>query len=206
MKDAFKTPRGFVDAVFQERQRLVHLAGCMETLFTVFNRKYLFMYCNGLHVMLRAFCSAPKQYLFTPAAVGAPASLVGPSRGAAFELYKTEVRLAHGDRAFVRPFTLYSDCLVLPNSGSYSAHALRLRLDFLDPENPVWHYIGAILHVFTDLGPGEGDQATAARREVLQRAIYTALRDVVDASIDGVDGDLGADGKWMAFFRLVCYS
>jgi len=206
VKNAFKTPRGFVDAVLQERRRLVHLDGWMETVFTVFNRKYLYMYRNGLDVILRAFCSAPKKYLFTPAAVGVPSSLVGPSRGAAFELYEREVRRTHGDRAFVLPFTLYSDGLVLPNSGAYSAHPLRLRLDCLDPDNPVWHYIGAIPQVFSDLGPGAADQATAARREVLQRAIYTALRDVLDASIDGVEVDLGADGKWMAFLRLVCYS
>ena len=97
------------------------------------------------------------------------------------------MRRVHGDRAFVLPFTLYSDGLVLPNSVAYSAHPLRLRLDCLDPDNPVWHYIGAIPQVFTDLGPLAADQATAARREVLQRAIYTALRDVFDASIDGVE-------------------
>lgn len=113
------------------------------------------------------------------------------------------MRRVHGDRAFVLPFTLYSDGLVLPNSGAYSAHPLRVRLDCLDPDK---HSIGAIPQVFTELGPGASEQATAARREVLQRSINVALRELFVASHDGVEVDLGKDGKWLAFLRLVCYS
>ena len=167
-------------------------------------------------MLLDAFRAAPVRYLFTPAAVGVPAVLVGPSRGAAFELLERDARRMHGPRSFVLPFSLHSDGATLSNSCACMAHTLRLRLDCLDPDQPpVWLNISAIPQVFPGLGAGVATQAKTSRREVLQRALFVTLRDVFEFSRDGVEIDLdeGKDvddadklGVWRAYMRLFCYS
>jgi len=215
IRSAFKTHTAFTSAVTEERERLINCNGSKETVLDVGSGNYPYIFRDDGRVQLDAFRAAPVRYLFTPAAVRVPAVLVGPSRGAAFELLERDARRMHGPRSFVLAFFLYSDGATLSNSCACMAHTLRLRLDCLDPDQPpVWLNISAIPQVFPGLGAGAATQAKTSRREVLQRALFVSLRDVFEFSRDGVEIDLdeGKDvddadnlGVWRAYMRLVCY-
>ncbi|KAK1863257.1 hypothetical protein I4F81_005815 [Pyropia yezoensis] len=205
---AFKSASGFSIAIKQEQERLVYLAGWMETSLKSSSGTYAYMYRSGLKLLLEALRDAPVKHLFTPATVGVPTELVGPSRGGIFEMYEADVRQTHGERAFVLPFSLFSDGTTLPNSKAASAHPLRISAEFLPADQPrEWHSLGAIPHVLALLGRGGSERAREARRELLQRALFITLDDIFKASHDGVLVDLGGDlGVWRAFPRQVCYS
>lgn len=205
---AFKSASGFSIAIKQEQERLVYLAGWMETSLKSSSGTYAYMYRSGLKLLLEALRDAPVKHLFTPATVGVPTELVGPSRGGIFEMYEADVRKTHGERAFVLPFSLFSDGTTLPNSKAASAHPLRISAEFLPADQPrEWHSLGAFPHVLALLGRGGSERAREARRELLQRALFITLDDIFKASHDGVLVDLGGDlGVWRAFPRQVCYS
>lgn len=208
MKAAFKSPSSFSTAVKNEQERLVYLAGWMETSLPSLSGRYDYMHRDPLALLLQVLRDAPVKHLFTPAAAGAPKVLVGPSRGGIFEMYEAEVRKVHGDRAFVLPFSLFSDGCTLPNSGAASSHPLRIAAEFLPADLPrEWLSAGNFPQVMAQLGRGGSERAKVARRELLQRAMFLTLDNLFKASHDGVRVDLGGDlGMWLAFPRMVCYS
>jgi len=98
IRSAFKTHTAFTSAVTEERERLINCNGAKMTVLDVGSGNYPYIFRDGGRVLLDAFPAAPVRYLFTPAAVGVPAVLVGPSRGAAFELLERDARRMHGPR------------------------------------------------------------------------------------------------------------
>lgn len=149
---SFKSPSSFTLAIKQEEERLVHLAGWREARLTSVSGTYSYMYRSGLAVLLGVLRDAPVKQLFTSTAVGVPAALVAPSRGAIFDIYEAKVRRAHGERAFVLPFSLFYDGTTLPNSGAASAHPLRIAPEFLPAdEECVWLSLGAFPQVLAQL-------------------------------------------------------
>lgn len=205
---AFKSPSAFTSGIKHEQERLVHIAGWLEAPLQSCSGTYDYMYRNGLTVLLGMLRDAPVRHVFTPAAVGVPAELVGPSRGGIFEMYEADVRRTHGERAFVLPFSLFSDGTTLPNSKAVSAHPLRICPEFLPADLPrKWLSLGAFPQVIAQLGRAGSERAREARRELLQRAMFLTMDDMFKASHDGVLVDLGGDlGVWRVFPRLVCYS
>lgn len=166
------------------------------------------MHRSGLKLLLEVLRDAPCKQLFTPAAMGDPVELNGPSRGEIFEMYEAEVRRALGDRAFVLPFSLFSDGTTLPNSGAACDHPLRIVPYFLPLESTrPWLSIGDFPQVLAHLGRGGSDRARVAGRDILQRALFLMIYNIFAASHDGVLVDLGGGmGVWRAFPRMVCYS
>lgn len=205
---SFKSPSSFTRAIQHEQQLLVHSAGWMDAALKSSSGLYDYLYRCALRLLLGVLQDARVKRICTPAAVGVPAELVGPSRGGIFEIYEAEDRRMHGERAFVLPFSLFSDGTTLPNSKASSAHPLRIAADFLVDDQPrEWHALGTFRQVFAQLGRGGSERAREARRELLQRAMFLTMDDLFKASHDGVLVDLGGDlGVWRAFPRMVCYS
>jgi len=194
-KAGFNTHSAFTAAVQAEWERLVFLEGWKETTFKLPSGPYPYIFRSPVDFWVQSFKDSPVKHLFTASATGVPSELVGPFRGEVFEQYQSDVRASKGPSAFVLPVTLYSDAATLPNSGAGHVHPLRLRVNCLDPDLPaVWHNIGAFLPVFTEMGGcGAGDRAKMSRREALQRGLFAAYRDLIDASHEGISIDFGPD-------------
>lgn len=113
------------------------------------------MYRSGLALLLGVLRDATVKQMFTSIAVGVPAALVAQSRGAIFDIYESEVRRAHGERAFVLPLSLFSEGTTLPNSGAATAHLLRIAREFLPADEAcVWLSLQAFPQVRAELGRG----------------------------------------------------
>lgn len=208
MQASFTSQTSLSEAVNHERQRLDHLAGWRETSMSSSSGEYPLGYRGGLPRLLEGLINCPVKHIFSPGASGVPSELVGPSRGAIFDAYEAEVRQSHGDRAFVLPLTAFSDATTLPNSGAVTTHPLRLACEIRPPGAArVFVSVGALPQVFAQLGPGGADRARVGCRELFQRSLFVVLRDVIQASHDGVDVEFGGKlGVWRAFPRLGCYS
>lgn len=208
VKAAFNSATAFSDAVNHERERLVNLAGWRETTLASPSGSYVLGYRSGLQLILADLKKCPMKHLFSSNESGAPSELVGPSRGAIFDQYEAEVRQSHGGRAFVLPLTFYSDGTTLPNSGAAMAHPLRMACEIRRPDTArKFISVGALPQVFAQVGVGSADRARNARRELFQRSLFVAIRDVIRSSHDGVDVDFGGElGVWRAYPRVVCYS
>lgn len=128
---SFKSDSFFSSAIKQEQERLLHKAGWLETFLSSSSGRHDYFYRSGCQLLLGALQDAPVKPLFSIAAKGVPAELVGPSRGGILDMYEKDVRRMHGDRAFVLPFSLFSDGTTLRNSKAASAHPLRIAAEFL---------------------------------------------------------------------------
>lgn len=125
--------------------------------------------------------------------------------GDAFRACEAEVVASYGSEAFVIAIYVYSDSGVLSWSGAHKLYPVRIRVVNVETDEYEWITVAYVPSVATEKGKGGAERSRCLRIAVMQRVLFLALRDLVEASHTGVQF-VDADGReLLGFPRVLMY-
>ncbi|KAK1865695.1 hypothetical protein I4F81_008221 [Pyropia yezoensis] len=125
--------------------------------------------------------------------------------GDAFRACEAEVVASYGSEAFIIAIYVYSDSVVLSWSGAHKLYPVRIRVVNVETDEYEWITVAYVPSVATKKGKGGAERSRCLRIAVMQRVLFLALRDLVEASHTGVQF-VDADGReLLGFPRVLMY-